>query len=124
MTAAKTNPLLMLEKLGQSVWCENVERRMIANGAFKKMIKEDGLRGVTSNPTIFEKAILTSKDYDAELLRLVEKGLSPEEVYWALVIKDIEDVADIFKPVFKETKGRDGFVSIEVSPLLANDTEK
>ncbi len=120
---ANTNPLKQIAAFGQSIWCDNIERRMIKNGTFRRMIDEDGLKGVTSNPTIFEKAVTSSSDYDAELRSLGEKGLSPEDIYWKVVIKDIQDTADIFLSVYKETKGEDGFVSIEVNPLLARDTE-
>lgn len=119
----KENPLKQLINFGQSVWCDNVERKMITCGAFEKLIKDDGLRGVTSNPTIFEKAVTSSSDYDAELYALGEKGVGTEEIYWKLMIRDIQDVSDIFRPLFDQTKGQDGFVSIEVSPLLANDTQ-
>ena len=116
------NPLKQVGRFGQSIWCDNVERRMITSGAFQKMINEDGLKGVTSNPTIFEKAVTGSQDYDKELHTLGDKGLSTEQIYWDLMIRDIRDVADIFLPVFEQTKGIDGYVSIEVSPVLANDT--
>lgn len=116
------NRLKAVGKFGQSIWCDNVERRMITGGTFTKMIQEDGLMGVTSNPTIFEKAVTSSTDYDAELAALGEKGLSTEEIYWTMMIHDIQNVADIFKPVFDASKKIDGYVSIEVNPLLANDT--
>jgi transaldolase len=116
------NPLQKLAPLGQSVWCDNIERRMIREKTFERMIREDDLRGVTSNPTIFEKAITGSSDYDADLVRFVEKGLDTEAVYWALVIQDIEAVADVFRPVYDRTQGLDGYVSIEVNPHLARDT--
>jgi transaldolase len=121
---SEDNRLKKITTVGQSIWCDNVERRMITDGTFKRLIEQDGLAGVTSNPTIFEKAINNSKDYDAQLRELGGKGLSPEEIYWTLVIKDIQDVADIFDPVFFETDGEDGYISIEVNPLLAHDTEK
>ena len=117
------NPLKEILAHGQSIWCDNIERRIIKNGTFRKMITEDGLRGVTSNPTIFEKAVTSSSDYDADLHKMGDKGLSPEDICWAIITKDIQDTCDVFLPVFKETKGADGYVSIEVSPLLAHDTE-
>ena len=85
------------------------------------MIEEDGLRGLTSNPTIFEKAISGSKDYEDALRELVGKE-RVDEIYDALVVGDIASAADVFRPVYESTKGKDGFVSIEVSPLLAHDT--
>lgn len=117
------NRLKAVLDLGQSIWYDNIQRGMIARGDFQKMIAEDGLRGVTSNPTIFDKAISKSSDYDADILKGVEKGLSAEDIYWDLVIRDIQAAADIFKPVYEATKALDGYISIEVSPLLARDTE-
>lgn len=117
------NRLKSILELGQSIWYDNIQRGMIARGEFQKMIAEDGLRGVTSNPTIFDKAISKSADYDADILKGVEQGLSAEEIYWSLVIKDIQDAADIFRPVHAATAAADGYISIEVSPLLARDTE-
>ena len=117
------NRLKQVLNLGQSIWYDNIQRGMIARGEFQKMIAEDGLRGVTSNPTIFDKAISKSPDYDADIMKGVEKGLSAEEIYWDLVIKDIQSAADIFKGVHAETRAVDGYISIEVSPLLARDTQ-
>lgn len=117
------NRLKQILNLGQSIWYDNIQRGMIARGEFQKMIAEDGLRGVTSNPTIFDKAISKSADYDADILKGVERGDSAEAIYWTLVIKDIQAAADIFKPVHEATRGTDGYISIEVSPLLARDTQ-
>jgi transaldolase len=117
------NRLKRILAVGQSVWCDNIQRNMITDGIFKKMITEDGLRGVTSNPTIFDKAISGSKDYDAEITKLLGQGVRGEDLYWKLVIRDIQDAADVFLPVYNESKGLDGYISIEVSPLLANDTK-
>ncbi len=117
------NPLVELQKYGQSVWLDNIRRSLIASGELKQMIDEDGLRGVTSNPTIFEKAISVSTDYDQAMRSLVDQGKNAGEIYEVLAIEDIQAAADLFLPVFEATSGRDGFVSLEVSPKLARDTE-
>ncbi len=116
------NPLLDLQALGQSIWIDFISRGMISSGELRRMIEEDGVSGVTSNPSIFEKAISESSDYD-ELLRSqasIEK--TPEEILQALTIEDIQSVADLLRPTYDRTDGRDGFVSLEVSPRLAHDT--
>ena len=124
------NPLLELQKHGQSVWYDNIQRNLIASGELARLIKEDGLRGVTSNPTIFEKAITGSHDYDEALAQLIgANGRSPlhlgtQAIYERLAIADIRLAADLFRPIYDETDGRDGFVSLEVSPLLAARTEE
>src|SRR5437867_4312578 len=118
-----SNPLVELAKVGQSVWYDQMERRLITTGKLKQMIEEDDLRGMTSNPTIFEKAIGGSEDYDAQLRQLASQNKSRDEIYDALVLDDISKSADIFRPVYERCKGGDGFISIEVSPLLANDTK-
>ncbi len=117
-----SNPLAQLSKVGQSPWYDQMTRSLITEGTLKKMIEEDGLRGLTSNPTIFEKAISGSKDYEDALHALVDKGAGVAEIYDALVVGDIASAADVFLPVHESTNGEDGFVSIEVSPLLAQDT--
>jgi len=116
------NPLAQLNQLGQSPWYDQMTRSLISQGTLKKMIDEDGLRGLTSNPTIFEKAISSSPEYEAPLRALAERGAALEEIYDALVADDISAAADAFLPVHQATGGADGFVSIEVSPLLAADT--
>lgn len=108
--------------LGQAVWLDYIRRSFLTTGGLKDLIK-DGLKGVTSNPSIFEKAIAGSDDYDEALQTLVEEQRSIDEIYESLVLEDIARAADQMKPVFDATRGRDGFVSIEVSPNLANDTE-
>src|SRR5437870_1273727 len=118
-----SNPLVELAKVGQSVWYDQMERRLITTGQLKKMIEEDDLRGMTSNPTIFEKAIAGSEDYDAQLRQLASQNKSRDEIYDELVLKDISDAAEIFRPVYDRNDGNDGFISIEVSPTLANDTK-
>jgi transaldolase/glucose-6-phosphate isomerase len=119
-----TNPLAQLAKAGQSVWFDQMERRLVSSGKLQKMIDEDDLRGVTSNPTIFEKAIGGSEDYDAQLRSLAAEGKSRDEIYDELVVQDIGNAADVFLPVYEKTNGEDGYVSLEVSPLLASDTAR
>ena len=119
-----TNPLAELPKTGQSVWYDQMERKLLTAGKLKQMIDEDDLRGLTSNPTIFEKAISGSEDYDAQLRTLASQGKSRDDIYDELVVEDIGNAADVFAPVYEKTKGDDGYVSLEVSPLLASDTAK
>ncbi len=107
----------------QSVWLDLISRQLLKSGELKRLIKEDGVRGLTSNPTIFEKAIGGGKDYDADLKKLAKTNLSTEAIYEALAIADIQAAADAFSGVFKESNGTDGFVSLEVSPDIAHDTE-
>ncbi len=107
---------------GQSVWLDNLRRSMFASGELQRLI-DSGLRGMTSNPTIFEKAIGTGDDYDAQLRSLIGTGSSADALFWDLAIADIESACDLFRPVFDASGGNDGFVSIEVSPLLAHDTQ-
>lgn len=115
--------LYKLLKIGQSIWLDNISRGLIRNGGLKNLI-EKGVRGVTSNPTIFEKAILGSNDYDESILKLISKGLNSEQILEELMIEDIIEACDFFRNVYDETNGNDGFVSIEVNPLLAYNTEK
>jgi transaldolase len=118
-----SNPLAELAQVGQSVWYDQMERKLISTGKLKKMIEQDDLRGLTSNPTIFEKAIAGgSVDYDDQLKALATAGRSLDEIYEELVVDDISKAADVFMPVYEKTKGLDGYVSLEVSPLLARDT--
>src|SRR5882724_5155951 len=118
-----TNPLKGLLTYGQSPWMDYIRRDLLTSGGLKKMIDQDGLRGMTSNPTIFEKAITGSKFY-ADILEAPDaKQLGASGVYEKIAIRDVQDATDIFKPVYVETKRRDGYVSLEVSPLLANDTK-
>src|SRR5438105_1656642 len=117
-----SNPLADLAKVGQSVWFDQMERKLVTTGRLQQMIDQDNLRGITSNPTIFEKAIAGSEDYDAQLRQLASQNKSRDEIYDELVLKDISDAADIFRPVHDRTNGDDGFISIEVLPTLASDT--
>ena len=116
------NPLLDLQALGQSIWIDFISRGMISSGELQRMIEEDGVSGVTSNPSIFEKAISESNDYDELLRSQASSEKTPEEVLQALTIEDIQSVADLLRPTYDRTDGRDGFVSLEVSPRLAHDT--
>jgi transaldolase / glucose-6-phosphate isomerase len=118
-----SNHLTEVMKAGQSIWYDNIRRAMLATGDLKKKIEEDDLRGVTSNPTIFEKAITGSTDYDEQMRSLVQSGASVNDIYEALVLDDIRAAADILKPVYDKTDGVDGYISLEVSPRLAYDTK-
>ena len=118
-----SNPLLELQKYGQSVWLDQISRSLLTTGELKRLIDEDGLRGMTSNPTIFQKAIGKGEDYAEEIKQLAKSGGSVSDVYEAVVVKDIGTAADIFRPTYDSLGGSDGFVSLEVSPLLANDTQ-
>jgi len=112
-----------LAKLGQSIWLDYIRRSLITSGELKDLV-EQGLGGVTSNPTIFEQAIVGSSDYDPAMKRLIEEDKSVQEIYETLAVDDIAATADILDPVYQSTRGRDGFVSLEVNPQLAHDTEK
>jgi transaldolase/glucose-6-phosphate isomerase len=118
-----SNPLVELAKVGQSVWFDQMERKLLTSGRLQQMIDEDDLRGLTSNPTIFEKAIAGSEDYDNQLRQLASQNKTADDIYDELVLEDIANAADVFRPVYDKTRGGDGFVSIEVSPLLARNTE-
>jgi transaldolase len=118
-----TNPLLQLKDQGQSVWYDNIDRAQLASGKFKKMLDEDGIVGVTANPTIFEKSISAGNAYDQQITELVKEGKSSNEIYEAVVISDIRTVADLLRPIYDSTEGKDGYVSLEVSPELAHDTQ-
>ena len=123
-TAKATNPLKDLLKFGQSVWLDYIRRDLITSGELKRMIDEDGLRGMTSNPAIFEKAITGSTDYADILASLKDRDdLDAKARYEILAIRDIQDAADLLRPVYEESHRRDGYVSLEVSPYLARDTQ-
>jgi len=124
-TAKVTNPVKDLQKLGQSVWLDYIRRDLIETTELKRLIDQDGLRGMTSNPSIFEKAIVESKYYQQTLKELDRRtDLDANGRYEALAIRDIQDAADVLRPVYQSTKRRDGYVSLEVSPLLARDTQR
>ncbi|MCZ6677116.1 MAG: bifunctional transaldolase/phosoglucose isomerase [Candidatus Poribacteria bacterium] len=116
------NPLVELQNFGQSVWYDNIRRGLITSGELRQMVEEDGLKGVTSNPAIFEKAIAGSTDYNDATEALVQQGKSAQEIYETLAIEDIQLAADVMRPVYDQTDGRDGYVSFEVSPHLAHET--
>jgi len=117
------NPLKQLERFGQSVWLDYIRRNLLTSVEFKHMLNDDGLKGMTSNPTIFEKAIAGSNDYDAQFRELVARNKNIDEIYEALSIADIQQACDALRPVYDRSGGRTGFVSYEVSPMLANDTD-
>ena len=121
--AQDTNPLKGLLAYGQSPWLDFIRRNILLNGDLKKMIQEDGLRGMTSNPAIFEKAITAGDDYNDIIKAPDAKASTAMALYEKIAIRDVQDATDIFKPVHEETKGRDGYVSLEVSPNLAFDTQ-
>jgi transaldolase/glucose-6-phosphate isomerase len=123
-TAKATNPLKDLLKFGQSVWLDYIRRDLITSGELKRLIEEDGLRGMTSNPAIFEKAITGSTDYADILSQLKDRDdLDAKARYEAIAIRDIQDAADLLRPVYQQSNLRDGYVSLEVSPYLARDTQ-
>ena len=117
----KHNPIKELKQAGQSLWLDNIRRQLITSGELARL-RDEGLTGVTSNPTIFEKAVSGSTDYDEAMVQLVRQKAKPSDMLWGLMVEDIQAAADVFRPVYDKTKGKDGFVSIEVSPTLANDT--
>ena len=117
------NPLTELNRYGQSVWLDYIRRSLITSGELRRLLDEDGLRGVTSNPAIFEKAIAGSTDYEGQVKELTKRrDLDAKGAYEILAIHDIQDVADILRPIYQSSGRRDGYVSLEVSPDLANDT--
>jgi transaldolase len=117
------NSIEQLHKLGQSIWFDNIERRLLTSGVLAEMIQRGEIRGVTSNPSIFNKAISGSKDYDQDLIPLAKQGKNKEEIYESLAVADIQAACDLFMPLYQETGGGDGYVSLEVSPYLARDTQ-
>ncbi len=119
----KRNPLKQLGTLGQSIWLDDIRRNMITGGDIRRLIEEDGLRGITSNPSIFEKAIVDSHDYDKDIHAMALNGTAPKEIYEALSQNDVRSAADEFRPLYDRTDGKDGYVSLEVNPHLAHDTK-
>lgn len=118
-----TNNVKQIHSFGQSIWLDFIDRQIMTSGKLQSLIDDDGVRGVTSNPAIFEKAITSSSDYDADIRDLADSGKTNEELFFSLAIKDIQKATDLFKGVYNESKGEDGYVSLEVSPFLALDTE-
>lgn len=117
------NPIEQLHALGQSLWYDNIQRRLLRNGELAAMIGRGDIRGVTSNPTIFHNAIAKSTDYDSALLPLAWAGWEAEAIFWQLAVEDIQAACDLFLPLYEETQGGDGYVSLEVHPGLAYDAE-
>ncbi len=117
------NPLVELHAYGQSFWYDNIRRKFLDDGTLKKLIDDDGLRGLTSNPSIFQKAIGDSDDYDAQIQGLLKDNHDISEIYEALALADIQAACDLFADLYEESAGGDGFVSLEVSPYLARDTQ-
>src|SRR5688572_13415741 len=121
--AIPQNPLQKLSSAGQSVWLDFIERGFVRGGQLAALIREDGVSGVTSNPAIFQKAIGEHPIYREAIDAMARQGLAAHEIHEALIIEDIRDAADVLCGVFRRTQGRDGFVSLEVSPKFAHDTE-
>lgn len=117
------NPLQQLQEFGQSVWLDYIERRFLNDGSLQQLIREDGISGVTSNPAIFHEAISHATDYQSAITRLIKHDVTNASIYEQITIDDIVQAAEQFHPTYILTKGVDGYVSIEVSPLLAHDTE-
>lgn len=117
-----TNPLVRLGAVGQSPWYDFITRDLIRSGKLAKLIADDGLRGMTSNPTIFEKAITSSTDYDEDIRKLSASGLDAKAIFETIAVADVQAACDAFLPVFRAAGGHDGLVSLEVSPTLASDT--
>ncbi len=124
MTTPVENRLLQLRRLGQSPWFDYISRPLISGGALKRMVERDGLGGVTSNPSIFEKAVGSGTEYDHEILDLARQGYSAAQIFDRLAIEDVRAACDVLAPVYLGSGGDDGFVSIEVSPELAYDAEQ
>ena len=121
--ATRPSPIKELHELGQSLWLDNIRRQLITSGELSRL-RDEGLTGVTSNPTIFDKAVSGSTDYSEALVQMVREGKKPEDMLWDLMIEDVQAAADVFRPVYDKTRGKDGFVSIEVGPTIANSTAK
>jgi len=117
------NNLKKIHDLGQSIWLDFFNREIMNNGVLQKLIDDDSLSGITSNPSIFESAVLSGSDYDEDIKKFAREQKSNEEIFFGFAINDIQRAADILKQVYEKSKGQDGLVSMEVSPFLANDTE-
>ena len=115
------NPPVDVQAFGQSIWYDNISRALINNGEVQRLVDEDGVMGITSNPALFQKAIAQSDDYDETIAQLLDADANA--IFEALAIKDIQDGADILRPIYDQTNGGDGYISLEVSPLIANNTE-
>jgi transaldolase len=117
------NPLKTLETFGQSIWLDYIRRDLITSGQLRRLIEEDGLQGMTSNPTIFEKAIVDSQEYDEDIRAMALEGKGVNAIYETLSQRDVQNAADEFRSVYDKTAGKDGYVSLEVNPHLAHDTK-
>jgi transaldolase/glucose-6-phosphate isomerase len=122
-TVPATTPIGHLAELGTSAWLDSIRRSMLTGGDLRRLVEEDGVVGVTSNPSIFEQAILGSPDYDERLAELTHNGTTVEEIYWTLAIEDVQGAADVLRPAWERSGGVDGYVSLEVAPHVARDTE-
>jgi transaldolase len=118
------NPLRKLEALGQSVWLDYIRKDMIENGELRRLIEDDGLHGITSNPSLFEKAIAESNLYDKDIQNLILKNKNVNEIYETLSLNDIRNAADVFRPLYEKSDGKGGYVSLEVNPHLAYNTSR
>jgi transaldolase len=123
LPSTKTGKLFQLAEQGQSVWLDFITRDLITSGDLKRQIEEDGLRGMTSNPTIFQGAISKGTAYDEQIAGLIAEGKDADQIFEAVAVKDIQDACDLYRPLYDSTDGLDGLVSIEVSPTLARDPE-
>lgn len=119
----KNNPLKKLESLGQSIWLDYIRRDLITSGELQNLIEKDGLRGMTSNPAIFEKAIAESNIYDSEIRNMAIKKNDVNTIYKDISQQDVQNAADVFRPLYERTSGADGYVSLEVNPHLAHNTK-
>ena len=113
-----------VKAFGQSFWLDNIHRRELHDGTIKRLIDEDGISGITSNPTIFMKAVSSGSDYDEQIRILSQAGKDARAIYYRITLDDIREAGNLLKPVFEQTNGEDGFVSIELNPQHAFDTEK
>ncbi len=118
-----SNPLKRLEALGQSIWLDYIRRDLMTGGGLRRLIEEDGLRGMTSNPSLFEKAIADSHDYDEDIRAMALEGKGVQAIYEGLSVRDVQMAADQFRPLYNQIDGKDGYVSLEVNPHLAHDTK-
>ncbi|MCJ7724577.1 MAG: hypothetical protein MUP03_10630, partial [Anaerolineales bacterium] len=119
-----TLPIKQLTSIGQSLWYDNIQRRQLESGELADLITRGEIRGMTSNPSIFNQAISKSDDYDSALIPLAWAGWDSERIFWELAIEDIQAAADLFTPLYNDTNGDDGYVSLEVNPTFADDSER
>lgn len=117
------NSVKQIHDFGQSIWLDFIDRKIMDSGELKRLLEEDGVRGITSNPAIFEKAISSSDDYKDDIAKLTEKEMTNEAIFYGVAVEDIKRAADMLKPLYDDSEGGDGFVSLEVSPHLARNTE-